>query len=245
MWSRGWRRGGGRSPGKAERRGEVRTLSHEEARAFYDRFGSKQDSQAFYEDRAVEDLIGHADLAHAVRVLEFGCGTGRLALRLLSRELPREARYLGLDVSSTMVALASSRLSPYRDRAEVRPSDGSVALPVPDASVDRVVSTYVTDLLSDADVGALLGEARRVLVPDGRLCLVGITHGVGLVGRVVSRGWSAVHRLLPSLVGGCRPMSLAPRVTGPDWAIVHSAVIQAWGIPSEVLVAGPADAGRR
>lgn len=217
----------------------MRTLSHHEAKAFYDRFGTRQDSQAFYEDRAVQDLVQYSDFAHAGSVLEFGCGTGRLALRLLSQELPPEARYLGLDVSETMVALASSRLTQYRDRAEVRLSNGDVDLPVPDGSVDRVVSTYVTDLLSDADVGRLLEEAKRALTPDGRLCLVGITHGVGLVARMVSRIWSVIHTLRPSLVGGCRPMLLVPQVAGPDWTIAHSAIVQAWGISSEVLVAGP------
>lgn len=217
----------------------MRTLSHEEAKAFHDRFGAKQDSQAFYEDRAVQDLIQHSDLADAASVLEFGCGTGRLARRLLSRELPPEAHYLGLDVSETMVSLAASRLTQYRDRAQVRWSNGDVELPVPDGSVDRVVSTYVTDLLSDADIRRLLEEAKRALTPDGRLCLVGITHGARLVGRIVSRTWSAIHTLRPSLVGGCRPMSLVRRVAGPDWSIVHSAIVQVWGISSEVLVAGP------
>lgn len=217
----------------------MNTLSHQQAKAFYDRFGARQDSQAFYEDRAVEDLVQHSAFARSGSVVEFGCGTGRLALRLLSNELPPEARYLGLDVSDTMVALASSRLTPYRDRAEVRLANGGLHLPVPDASVDRVVSTYVTDLLSDADVGRLLEEAKRALTPDGRLCLVGITHGVGLVGRIVSGAWSAVHALRPALVGGCRPMLLAPHLARPDWSIFHSAIVQVWGISSEVLVAGP------
>jgi len=41
----------------ARRRREMRTLSHQQAKAFYDRFGAKQDSQAFYEDRAVQELV--------------------------------------------------------------------------------------------------------------------------------------------------------------------------------------------
>lgn len=216
----------------------MRTLSHHEAKAFYDRFGAKQDRQAFYEDPAVQDLIQHSDFAHTRSLVEFGCGTGRLALRLLSHELPPEGRYLGLDVSDTMVALASSRLALYRDRAEVRLCGGQVTLPVPGASVDRVVSTYVTDLLSEANIRGLLEEARRALTPDGLLCLVGITHGVSLVGRVVSSVWSAIHSLRPSLVGGCRPMLLAPQLARTEWSVVHSAVVQAWGISSEVLVAG-------
>ncbi|MGE5248130.1 MAG: class I SAM-dependent methyltransferase, partial [Verrucomicrobiota bacterium] len=81
------------------------TLSHEEARAFYDRFGAKQDWQRFYEDRAIADLIAHASFGKAGAVLEFGSGTGRLAETLLARHLPPTARYLALDVSGTMVSL--------------------------------------------------------------------------------------------------------------------------------------------
>ena len=121
----------------------------------------------------------------------------------------------------------------------MRLCSGDVELPVPDASVDRVVSTYVTDLLSHGDIRRLLEEAKRVLAPDGRLCLVGITHGEHLVARVVSRTWAAIHTLSPSLVGGCRPTSLAPLVASLDWSIIHSAIVQTWGVPSEVLVAGP------
>jgi hypothetical protein len=55
----------------------MRMLSHEEARAFYDWFGARQDSQRFYEDPALCDLLGHADFGEARSVFEFGCGTGR------------------------------------------------------------------------------------------------------------------------------------------------------------------------
>ena len=52
-------------------------------RAFYDRFGGKQDWQRFYEDPALRDLICHGSFDEAHAVVEFGCGTGRLAEHLL------------------------------------------------------------------------------------------------------------------------------------------------------------------
>jgi ubiquinone/menaquinone biosynthesis C-methylase UbiE len=58
-------------------------LKPSEAKAFYDRFGKKQDDQSFYEDLATDDLIAHARLGEAEKVLEFGCGTGRFAYRIL------------------------------------------------------------------------------------------------------------------------------------------------------------------
>jgi len=110
---------------------------------------------------------------------------------------------------------------------------------VANASIDRVVSTYVTDLLSEADTHRLLEEAKRALAPDGRLCLVGMTRGVGVLGRVVSGIWSTVHALRPSLVGGCRPVQHAPLLAATGWSLVHSGIVQAWGVSSEVLVARP------
>ena len=119
----------------------------DDARRFYDRFGSKQDTQGFYENPALDDLVKHADFEHARSVLEFGCGTGSFARKLFETVLPADARYLGLDISGTMIGLATRRLEPWQARAEVRQADGSPCLPVPNASVDRFLATYVFDLL--------------------------------------------------------------------------------------------------
>jgi ubiquinone/menaquinone biosynthesis C-methylase UbiE len=93
------------------------TLSPAAARALYDRIVRWQDTQRFYEDRAMADLVAHACLRNVRSVFEFGSGTGRLAERLLRDHLPATARYHGIDISSTMVALARERLSPWANRA--------------------------------------------------------------------------------------------------------------------------------
>jgi ubiquinone/menaquinone biosynthesis C-methylase UbiE len=54
-------------------------LSHEQAKAFYDRFGKKQDWQSFYEDAATAALLRNEELDKSSAVLELGCGTGRFA----------------------------------------------------------------------------------------------------------------------------------------------------------------------
>ena len=86
-------------------------LDRGQVRAFYDRFGARQDAQAFYEDAALTELVLHADFEAAGRVYELGCGTGRFARRLLERHLPDGATYLGVDLSATMVELARGRLA--------------------------------------------------------------------------------------------------------------------------------------
>ena len=73
-----------------------------QARAVYDRIGRAQDWQ-FYENRAVARLLTDFAPQTAHAVFEFGCGTARLAVRMLEL-LPPTASYLGVDVSPVMVA---------------------------------------------------------------------------------------------------------------------------------------------
>ncbi len=214
-------------------------LSRDEAKAFYDRFGAKQDSQGFYEDRALEDLVGHADFDEAEMVYEFGCGTGRLAESLLEHHLPLTSSYRGVDISETMVALAQERTERFENRAEIVLSDGAMQIDAPEDSIDRVVCTYVLDLLPEADIRKFLGESLRTLTEDGRLCVAGLTRGTTPISRLVSLVWSMVHWFRPALVGGCRPTRLIDYMDDSDWEIKHRRVVVCYGIPSEVIVATP------
>ncbi len=56
-------------------------LSHKQAKCFYDRMGAKQDTECFYERQALADLVANLQLAGAERLIEFGYGSGRFALR--------------------------------------------------------------------------------------------------------------------------------------------------------------------
>jgi ubiquinone/menaquinone biosynthesis C-methylase UbiE len=215
------------------------TLSRSEVRAVYDRVGRGQDAQTFYEAPAIDALIAHADFGEATSLFEIGCGTGRVAERLLRDHTSPDARYVGIDLSPTMVRIARDRLAPFGDRAAVVQTDGGLSFDRPDASQDRLLATYVLDLLAPADIRALLAEAHRLLTPDGRLCLAGLTWGSDPLGRLVAAGWDLIHTLRPRWVGGCRPLRTGPYLDPDRWAVRHREGVRAWGIPSEVLVATP------
>lgn len=224
-------------PGAADGEQVTRILSHSEAKAFYDRFGARQDSQRFYEDAAVADLIAHSDMRRARAVFEFGCGTGRLAAHLLADCLPPMCRYRAVDVSETMVRLARRRLAGWEDRADVTQSTGSVTLDAESAGFDRFVVAYVLDLLDAEDTRGLLDEAHRILEPGGLFCAVGLTYGGTLRTRAVSLLWQALFRLNPRLLGGCRPIVIADHLRSAAWALRHRNVVTRFGISSEVVVA--------
>ena len=214
-----------------------RMLTHEQARAFYNRFGKKQDRQGFYEDRAIGALIAHGNFREATAVFEFGCGTGRFAETLLKDHLLPGAAYTGVDISQTMVSLAKARLAPFGPRADVRLTDGSLRFDFRPSSFDRFVSNYVLDLLAFDDIAEVLREAERLLLGGGMLGLVSLTHGFTPLSRIVVSLWRRIHALRPSLVGGCRPVSLTEFVTGPVWQVLFHDRFSSFGMPSEVLVA--------
>lgn len=213
-----------------------RTLSHLEAKAFYDRFGAKQDLQRVYERPALDALVASGRFEEARAVVELGCGTGALAARLLRERLPETATYLGLDVSTTMVRLARERVRPWAVRARVEQTDGAPRLPVADGGCDRVVSAYVLDLLAPEDIRAVIAASWRALEPGGRLCLVSLTFGETAFSRAVAALWARVHRLRPALVGGCRALRLEEHVRD-GWDVQERRTVCRLGLCSEVLVA--------
>ena len=212
-------------------------LTLNQARSVYDRIGRVQDWQAFYEDATTDRLVANAALARDQTIFELGCGTGRLAARLLAA-LPPSVNYLGVDISPVMINLATRRLAAWAERAKAVLCDGSLPLPASDGFADRVLSTFVFDLL-DADYArAVLDDLRRILTPDGLLCLGSLTHGDRRLERAVSQTWMGLWRVAPQLVGGCRPIHLIS-LLGYDWQVRHHSRVHSWGLVTEVVIATP------
>jgi ubiquinone/menaquinone biosynthesis C-methylase UbiE len=212
-------------------------LTNEQAKRFYDRLGRAQDYQAFYEDRAIRELVSRGSFEISRSVLELGCGTGRLAEMLLTHHLSSDASYLGVDISDTMVDLSRARLERFGGRAQVVKVDPNARLPLNDGEFDRFVSTYVFDLLGPKDAEAILREARRLLIPAGLLCVVSLAPGRTTSSRLVSSAWTAIWSRLPWVVGGCRPIELTQLLTG--WHIDSQVFVSAWALTSEVVIASP------
>jgi ubiquinone/menaquinone biosynthesis C-methylase UbiE len=216
---------------------EPRMLTHQQAISFYNRLGARQDWQAFFEAPATRELIASASFETAQAVFEFGCGTGAFAELVLSHHLPPQARYLAVESSATMVRLAQSRLERFGARVTVRQTDGSLWFGERSGAFDRFVSNYVLDLLSVSDMAQLLDEAHRLLVADGRICLVSLTRGSTPLARLVTWTWTRLYAISPWLVGGCRPLELRDYLLHTGFYPDDTQVITRFGVSSEVVVA--------
>ena len=104
-------------------------------------------------------LVAEAGLTQG-RVLDVGCGTGRLIGALAERGVDAA----GVDISPEMLAVARRKL-PRSTFAEARAEQ----LPFPDAAFDRIVYRLVVHLIERP---AAFAEAYRALAPGGTVGIV-------------------------------------------------------------------------
>ena len=107
-----------------------------------------------------------ADLREGEVVLDLGSGGG-IDVLLSARRVGPAGRAYGLDMTDEMLDLAR-RNAAEAGAENVEFLRGRIEeIPLPDASVDVVISNCVVNL--SPDKGAVLAEAHRVLRPGGRL----------------------------------------------------------------------------
>jgi len=136
-----------------------------------------------------------------------------------------------------MVQLARGRLEPFSDRASVLLSDGGPPDSEPTDSCDRFVANYVLDLLPESEIRNILQSARRMLSPDGLLCITCLSTGIGPSSRAVARAWSWVQGRWPAAVGGCRPVDMLAWLHPSAWHIRFHRKVAFLGITSQVVIA--------
>jgi SAM-dependent methyltransferase len=122
-------------------------------------------------DRVAVDLGRVPGGAPPRRILDVGTGVGLLALAAGTRW--PDAEVIAVDASAAMLGLARRRAGEHWPDAPEgiawREADAA-ALPLPDASMDLVLSSFMLQLVPDRR--AVLQEVGRVLRPGGRLGLV-------------------------------------------------------------------------
>lgn len=148
-------------------------------------------------------FVGFGELAPQERVLDIGCGIGRMALPLT--QYLRSGTYDGVDVAAEGVAWCAEHITPHYDNFRFQRLDlahplynptgtrrtKDVRLPFEDGAFDFIFLTSVLTHLTADETRAYAREVKRLLAPGGRCFMTafmlngparqGLTEGRGIL----------------------------------------------------------------
>jgi len=179
------------------------------------------------ESRARRRAIELAALHDGESLLEIAVGTGALFAELVARN--PHGRNEGIDLTPEMAEKTRKRVDA---RANVRVGDAH-RLEFGDGEFDLVVNAYMFDLLPEDDFPIVLGEMHRVLRPGGRLLLINMAASK----RKRTALWTAIYKLNPAMMGGCRGVLLEEPMRRAGFELVHREEVDQLGFPTELLLA--------
>lgn len=163
-------------------------------------------------------LIQQAEIRPGHHVLDLGCGTGTLAIMI--KQSQPGAEVVGLDADPDMLQVAKQKAAQLG--VPVTFDLGFTnALPYPDESFDRVLSSIMIHHLKTPDKIQTAREVHRVLKPGGQLHIIDFGKPVTWYGRALG---PFLHRFeeandnidgkLPEIFGG---PGLQTEVLGNFW----------------------------
>jgi ubiquinone/menaquinone biosynthesis C-methylase UbiE len=211
------------------------TRSKEEARASYNRLSKVYDllageSEKTYKDTGLQFLC----VQPGEIVLEIGFGTGK-TLVPLSRSVGATGKVYGLDISEGMLSVAGERLrkAGVFNRVDLKCGD-AVRLTYPDRSFDAVFLCFTLELFDTLEIPIVLQECRRVLRPDGRICVVAMSKK----GKpnLMTRLYDWCHEKIPNYVD-CRPIYVQESLDAADFRTRETKLMLMWGLPVEIVLA--------
>jgi ubiquinone/menaquinone biosynthesis C-methylase UbiE len=152
----------------------------------YDTFASEYDGV----DQGVERVLSRLKIAPGSEILDVGCGTGNLTLRL--PEMNSFRRVVGIDVSDGVLNVARKHTQELRLRNFEFLRASACRLPFNDEEFDCVVSNMVFHLVPDQEKA--LAEIARVLKSSGSAVLQFLGGGdvVPEMSKIIRNSWNKI-----------------------------------------------------
>ena len=201
--------------------------SYDKISRFYDYFAGVFEKK--YRNMALERL----DIKRGETVLEIGFGTGH-CLKQMVESVGEEGRVYGIDISSGMLEVSKRRLEEAEllDRVKLYCQD-ALKMPYEDNKFDVVFMSFTLELFDTPEISKVLDKIERVLKPNGRLGVVGMSKEDG--GSIILRVYEWSHKKFPKYAD-CRPIYIEQSIKNAGFEIKYKEKVKSFGLPVEIVI---------
>jgi ubiquinone/menaquinone biosynthesis C-methylase UbiE len=214
---------------KEERVVLKRTFSEENVRDSYSRIAWFYNFWSWLtESRAAEKVIDLAQIQDGEQILEVAVGTGLVFAEIVKRNM--NGRNEGIDISPAMLSRAERRLKHHKGGFHLQIGN-AYQLPFEANTFDLIINNFMLDLLPENDFATILSEFNRVLKPSGRVVISTMSFG----GKWYNKIWHWIAKHFPSLLTGCRPVSLHDHLVNAGFGNIEVEYLSQNTFPSEVI----------
>jgi ubiquinone/menaquinone biosynthesis C-methylase UbiE len=209
--------------------------SKNSVRANYDRLSRWYDLfVGNSEEHLAKQAIQMIDLKPGESILEIGCGTGA-NLNRMAQDISPTGLMIGLDLSFGMLSHARKKVSLKLTEKIIRLVQGDGEnLPIAAGKINTILLSFTLELFDNPMISALLAECRRVLIPSGRIGVVGLSRKPGNTLPVRVYDW--FHAQYPTMID-CRPILIEETLVSGGYNILSTASPTLFGLPIEIVIA--------
>ncbi len=140
---------------------------------YFDYFGIGLDLLNLIDFKAYTALLASSNMTQSRSVLDFGCGRGILAYRLLT-QFPNVVSLVAVDLSHRCMRTTQNRLSSF---GQVNCYVGSLEQIPARFAIRQNFSSFVLDTMPVDKIAIVLDGFHKILEPGGLVCLLSASPG--------------------------------------------------------------------
>jgi len=178
------------------------------------------------------DAIRLINIKSGEKILEVGSGTGANLLRI--KNIVKNCEIVGLDLSNKMCQQAKRKTKEIKISPFDLVNGNAIHLPFPKNHFDVLFLMFTLEIIPKEYISFALSECKRVLKPNGRICIGAMS--AEKLNRLMMRlyQWSIHH--FPEVVD-CQPIDLEFMMKNAGFVPSVNLAHFLWGLPVRILLA--------